>query len=321
MSNELVVIENVELVPFFTRGDQVDVILEAIAKEARSHVPDVSTRKGREAIKAMVTKVTKSKTYLESKGKDLAAEYKEIPKKIDENRKKTRDFLTELQAEIRKPLTEWEEEQERLEAERIAAEAAEKLRAQIESDHEIALLMNEKFDRELAERLAEEERQRAEAERIAEEQRKEREEQIRREAQEAAERKAKQDAERIEREKAEAIARAEQAERDRVAAEERAKVEAELAEKRRIEAEAKAKRDAAEAAERARLAEIQRQADEAKRVEDEAKAREANKQHKAKVNNEMLAAFVAAGLAEDQAKLAVTALAKGEIPHVGKIIY
>lgn len=108
MSTELLVIEKLELVPFFTKGDLLDDTLEKIKAEAMAHVPDVSTLKGRNAIKANVTKVTKSKTFLEGHGKDLAAEYKLIPKAIDANRKKSRDFLTALVDEIREPLTAWE---------------------------------------------------------------------------------------------------------------------------------------------------------------------------------------------------------------------
>lgn len=108
MSNELLVIEKLELVPFFTKGDQLDDTLENIAKELRAHVPDVSTLKGRNAIKANVTKGTKAKTFLEGHGKDLSAEYKAIPKVIDANRKKSRDFFTALIEEIREPLTAWE---------------------------------------------------------------------------------------------------------------------------------------------------------------------------------------------------------------------
>ena len=36
--------------PFFTEGKDLDETLEAIAVEARKHVPDVSTDKGRKAI-------------------------------------------------------------------------------------------------------------------------------------------------------------------------------------------------------------------------------------------------------------------------------
>ncbi|MGE9627905.1 hypothetical protein ACQP3I_31740, partial [Escherichia coli] len=73
--------------------------------------------------------------------------------------------------EVRRPLTEWEAEQERIKAEEamnaMHVEALEmnikfdqELAAKFEADHEMALLMNDAFDREVAEKKAEAERQR-----------------------------------------------------------------------------------------------------------------------------------------------------------------
>lgn len=46
-----------QVCPIFTTKEQLDPIIEAIEKEARSLVPDVSTRKGRDAIASMAHKV------------------------------------------------------------------------------------------------------------------------------------------------------------------------------------------------------------------------------------------------------------------------
>lgn len=119
MSKELIVLEKLELIPFFTKGDNVDALLEQIKLEAEAHVPDASTKKGREEIKANVTKITKSKTYLEKHGKELAAEYKAIPKQIDANRKKVKDFLNEVQDNARLALTEYEDRKKEFEAEQL----------------------------------------------------------------------------------------------------------------------------------------------------------------------------------------------------------
>ena len=153
MPNELLVLEKVEMVPFFTKGQNVKDVLSAIEEEALSFVPDVTTAKGRAAIKAMVTKVTKSKTYLEKHGKDLAAEYKAIPKVIDANRREVKDRLTTIAEAVRAPLTQYEAEQAEIERLNL-----------VEADHEIGLLLNEKYDKERAEhieqeRKAEEDRQ------------------------------------------------------------------------------------------------------------------------------------------------------------------
>lgn len=304
MSNEILVIEKVEIVPFFTAGAGVDATLEAIAKEVRSHVPDVSTTKGRDAIKATVTKVVKSKTFLESKGKELAAEYKEIPKRIDANRKKAKDFLTELQAEIRKPLTDWEDEQARIAEQKRLDEEFEKLKAQIEFDHEIAILLNEKFDRDLAEQLAEQAK--LEAERLAklEVERIERENKIRIEA-----------AAKAEREKLEAIALAKQAELYRIESEKRAKFEAEQAEIRRIEAAKQAEINAQLAAEKARADEIAKQQAIKAAEEAEQKRKEANVKHVSMIRTQAKESIMALGFTEDDAKKLVLAINNGLVAN------
>lgn len=86
----------------------LDPYLQKIREEIDSFVPDVTTRKGREAIASIAYKVARSKTVLDNVGKDLVAELKEIPKKIDAERKRMRDTLDAWQEEVRRPLTEWQ---------------------------------------------------------------------------------------------------------------------------------------------------------------------------------------------------------------------
>ncbi|WLP44734.1 hypothetical protein Q7A27_18985 [Raoultella ornithinolytica] len=54
---DLVVIEKKNAMAVFTNNDQLDPLIEAIEKEARSLVPDVTTKKGRDAIASMAHKV------------------------------------------------------------------------------------------------------------------------------------------------------------------------------------------------------------------------------------------------------------------------
>ncbi|AMX04546.1 hypothetical protein A0R60_0232 [Enterobacter asburiae] len=193
---DLVVIEKQNAMAVFTTKEQLDPIIEAIEKEARSLVPDVSTRKGRDAIASMAHKVARSKTYIDNAGKDLVAELKALPKQIDESRRIVRERLDALKDEVRRPLTEWEAEQERIKAEEamnaLHAEALEmneefdrQRAAQIEADHEMALLMNDKFDRD-----------REEQRRLAEQAQRERDEKLQREAAEKATRDAEEKANR-----------------------------------------------------------------------------------------------------------------------------
>ncbi|HGV4707869.1 TPA: hypothetical protein ACNG72_005418, partial [Klebsiella pneumoniae] len=315
---DLVVIEKKNAMAVFTNNDQLDPLIEAIEKEARSLVPDVTTKKGRDAIASMAHKVARSKTYIDNAGKDLVAELKALPKQIDESRRVVRERLDALKDEVRRPLTEWEAEQERIKAEEamnaLHAEALamnedfdRQLAARIESDHEMALLMNDAFDREQADKAAEAERQR-----IAHE------EEVKRLAAAAAAREVEQRAQR-EREEAahrEAVlkAQAEQAERDRIAAEQKAEAEKKAAveaERRKAQEEADRIRREAEQREQARLAEEKRKADEQAR-------READVKHRKAVGTEIVKALMAnTSLTRDQAIEVLTAVKDGRIPHTG----
>ncbi|MGE3011828.1 hypothetical protein ACNSPN_10080 [Klebsiella pneumoniae] len=315
---DLVVIEKKNAMAVFTNNDQLDPLIEAIEKEARSLVPDVTTKKGRDAIASMAHKVSRSKTYIDNAGKDLVAELKALPKQIDESRRVVRERLDALKDEVRRPLTEWEAEQERIKAEEamnaLHAEALamnedfdRRLAARIESDHEMALLMNDAFDREQAEKKAEAERQR-----IA------REEEIKRLAEEKAKREAAEQAQReidaaAARER-EAILAKERAEREQREAAERAEREKQAAveaERRKAQEEADRIRREAEQRELARLAEEKRKADEQAR-------READVKHRKAVGTEIVKALLAnTSLTRDQAIEVLTVVKDGRIPHTG----
>ena len=326
---DLVVIEKKNAMAVFTNNDQLDPLIEAIEKEARSLVPDVTTKKGRDAIASMAHKVARSKTYIDNAGKDLVAELKALPKQIDESRRVVRERLDALKDEVRRPLTEWEAEQDRIKAEEamnaLHAEALamneefdRQLAARIESDHEMALLMNDAFDREQAEKKAEAERQRIareeEIKRQAEEKAKrEAEEKHRVELEASAGREAEERAakERAERERIEAQQRAE---RDRIAAEQKAEADKQAAieaERRKAQEEADRIRREAEQREQSRLAEEKRKADEQAR-------READVKHRKAVSVEVVKALMAnTTLTRDQAIEVLTAVKDGRIPHTG----
>ncbi|MBK2673168.1 hypothetical protein FKL07_23290 [Citrobacter freundii] len=313
---DLVVIEKSSAMAVFTNNEQLDPIIEKIEKEARSLVPDVSTKKGRDAIASMAHKVARSKTYIDNAGKDLVAELKALPKQIDESRRIVRERLDALKDEVRRPLTEWEAEQERIKAEEAAKIKAEEDRKKFESDHEIALLMNEAFDRELAEKKAEEERQRIAHE---EELKRQAAEQAKREAEEkaaaelAAAKKREEDAIAA-RAQAELLAkqaqeRAEQEAKDAAAKAEAEKKAAIEAEQRKAQEEADRIKREAEAKEEARLADE-------KRIADEKAKREADVKHRKAVGTEIVNALTAnTSISCDQAIEVLKALMDGLVPR------
>lgn len=313
---DLVVIEKSSAMAVFTNNEQLDPIIEKIEKEARSLVPDVSTKKGRDAIASMAHKVARSKTYIDNAGKDLVAELKALPKQIDESRRIVRERLDALKDEVRRPLTEWEAEQERIKAEEAAKIKAEEDRKKFESDHEIALLMNDKHDREVAEKKAEAERQRIAHE---EELKRQAAEQAKREAEEkaaaelAAAKKREEDAIAA-RAQAELLAkqaqeRAEQEAKDAAAKAEAEKKAAIEAEQLKAQEEADRIKREAEAKEAARLAEE-------KRIADEKAKRESDVKHRKAVDTEIVNALTAnTSISRDQAIEVLKALMDGLVPR------
>lgn len=310
---DLVVIEKQNAMAVFTTKEQLDPLIEKIEKEARSLVADVSTKKGRDAIASMAHKVARSKTYIDNAGKDLVTELKALPKQIDESRRIVRERLDALKDEVRRPLTEWEAEQERIKQEEEARIAAEALAKQVEADHEIALLMDREFDR-----------QREEARIKAEQEQREREEKLKHEAAETArleaEQKAQAEREAAARRELELKMQAEQAERARIEAEQRAEREKKEAaeraerekqaaidaEKRRAQEEADRIRREAEAKEAARIAEQQR-------IAAEEAARAADVEHRRTINRRVISQLVEQGVPEEFAKASLVAIASGKI--------
>lgn len=313
---DLVVIEKSSAMAVFTNNEQLDPIIEKIEKEARSLVPDVSTKKGRDAIASMAHKVARSKTYIDNAGKDLVAELKALPKQIDESRRIVRERLDALKDEVRRPLTEWEAEQERIKAEEAAKIKAEEDRKRFESDHEIALLMNEKHDREAKEKAEEAERQRIAHE---EELKRQAAEQAKREAEEkaaaelAAAKKREEDAIAA-RAQAELLAkqaqeRAEQEAKDAAAKAEAEKKAAIEAEQRKAQEEADRIKREAEAKEAARLTEE-------KHIADEKAKREADVKHRKAVGTEIVNALTAnTSISREQAIEVLKALMDGLVPR------
>lgn len=313
---DLVVIEKANALTVFKSADQIEEILAKVEREVMSFVPDVTTAKGRKEIASLAYRVSQTKSYLDGLGKDLVADLKEIPKLIDANRKTVRDRLDALRDKARQPFTEWEAEQERIKAEEQARIKAEEDRKRFESDHEIALLMNEKHDREAKEKAEEAERlciaHEEELKRQAAEQAK-REAEAKAAAELAAAKKREEDAIAA-KAQAELLAkqereRAEQEAKDAAAKAEAEKQAAVADEQRKAQEEADRIKREAEAKEAARLAEE-------KRIADEKTAREADVKHRKAVGTEIVNALTAnTSISREQAIEVLKAMMDGLVPR------
>ena len=135
----LIEANKLEVTKLFTPAG-MDAILQEIKSKATAFVPDMETDDGRKEIAAMAYKVARSKTLIDNIGKDLVSEWKKKAKTIDAHRKTARDFLDNLKDEIRRPLTEYEEEQKRIEAEKLEREK-EKVNARIRSLLELNVIL------------------------------------------------------------------------------------------------------------------------------------------------------------------------------------
>ena len=349
---ELQVLEqNVIVQAFATQGGSL-LLVDRIAEEVRKHVPDVTTKKGRDAIGSLAAKVSKSKTIAEKYAKDLVAEEKARIKLVDDDRIQFVKRMDALRDEILAPRDAWEQ----AEKDRVAkhehhiatirmvsalATAADSEWTALTIKEAIETLENRVIDSSFEEyeeqaKLAKFEtlevlrkaliaREKYEAEqvelerlRIAEQQRiqQEREAQIAREAAEKAtreaEEKARFEAERVQREKAES----EQREARLKAEKEAALLREEQLKQQAIEREKQAEIDRQNAieAERKRIEQEAQAKAEAERKAEE--ARLANVEHRKQICSEALKGLTDLGLSVDQGKAVLNAINKGLVPHV-----
>ncbi|HHH0797412.1 TPA: hypothetical protein ACPZO8_003621 [Yersinia enterocolitica] len=285
-------------------------------RQAVNEVPDVTTAKGRARIASLAASASRSKTAIEKPGREYLRHLKEQPKIIEAELRRFVIECDEIRDETRRPLTEWEAEQERLKLEAEAKKKAEELAAEIEVAHEMALLMNDAFDRDAKAKADEIERLRKAheefiAQQAAEKAKREVEEKAKRdiEAAEQRERDAKLAQERAEQTAKDAAAKAERDAKELAERVGREKQEAIDAEKRKAQQEAERVQREAKQKEDVRLAEE-------KRVADEAAARAANEAHRKTVGTAVVNGLIEhAGLTREQAIATLCAIKDSKIPH------
>lgn len=98
-----------------------DALFAFIEAEVEAFEPDVTTAKGRDAIKALAFKITRTKTAVESARLRLTEEWREKIKAVNAGGTPIKEKLEALAKSARAPLTAWEEAEEKREAECKAA--------------------------------------------------------------------------------------------------------------------------------------------------------------------------------------------------------
>lgn len=279
----------------------VKALLDRIAAEVRGTKRDISTAAGREQIRSLAYKLARSKVALDKAGQELTEEWRTKTAAVNAERKTIRDFMDALADEVRKPLTDWEnEEKERVAGHEraLAAMVEAPGYGAVETAAELELRLS--YLRSYPPRDWREFAQRAADTLAAEIDRTERllAAAVKREA-EAAE---------LARLRAEAAERARQeAERQRV--EHEARIAAEAAERARREAEEKAAREARAAEEKA---EAERRAAAKLQAELEARQREAEERAAAAERARAAAEARAKAEAEEAARRAEAARVAAE---------
>lgn len=335
----------------FTDPKAFNQFFNRVKETASIPSPNVATHAGREEIRKMASKVTRTKTALEAARKKLTEEWRRKTAEVNEAGKEITQRLDALAKEVRKPLTDWED------ADRLRQEQCEKTLEWIRSSAIVSLddtaeavqargmevwkveITEDRFKdlydtaveaknaaiaslKAAMDRLKIEEKEKAELEALrAEKAEREAREEAEREQRERAEREAEQA--RLDKEREEQAARLEQERIDLAAreAEERARREAEEEAQRKIdEANERARKAEAEAeAERKRIAD-QKAAEEAekRRLEEEQRVRETDADHRAKVAADAVDAIVkVSGITKKAAGIVVLAIIAGEVPNVG----
>lgn len=313
---ELFKFEEKTVLQCFARKGGLDLLLGDVKALIKLFDHDMSTAGSRAKTASLAHKVAKFKTKIDGLGKDLVADWKTKAKAVDANRKSMRDALDELKIEARKPLDDWEAEQAKIEADKQAIIAAQKLAAEKEYDHEIAVLLDRERDRLKQEKIDELARIAAAAKQKEELDRKERDDRIAKEVAAQVREKEKQKRIKLENDSKKAALVAKERAHE-------AKVALDNAEADRIAAEAKAKQDSIDAEKRQEQAvkdteeRIKLQAKAAKDAADAAlKAREADQNKKKERNNRLLDGMVKIGISEAHGKELITAIYRGKFPDL-----
>lgn len=96
----------------FAAGGAKDIL--AKLRETVMAVPvDISTEKGRKAVKSLVHKIARSKTALDGLGKELGDKLRAQLNPILDERRQIRDGCDALAETVRQPLTDWEASEEK----------------------------------------------------------------------------------------------------------------------------------------------------------------------------------------------------------------
>lgn len=97
----------------FTDATMADALFQQIEAEIAAHVPDLSTGVGRKAIASLAYKVAQTKTAIDGAGAALNEDANKRIAAVNAERRRFKAKLQEMQDRARKPLDDWEADEER----------------------------------------------------------------------------------------------------------------------------------------------------------------------------------------------------------------
>lgn len=93
----------------FTNEDEFEKLYAQVKEAVDKHIPDLTTKGGRDAIASTAYKVSRTKTALIAQGKKLTEGWRDQTKKVNAACNTIEERLDTLRDDVRKPLTEWED--------------------------------------------------------------------------------------------------------------------------------------------------------------------------------------------------------------------
>lgn len=135
-------------IDFFTEPKNVKPIIQQVQNEALSLVPNVKTKAGRDEIGSTALKVSKSRKAIVEAIERSVADLKSQVQAATEVKKLVESELNETRRQVLQPRNEWQEEQDRIEAERVA-----EIKTRIENIQAIGNYTDSETKDELANRI------------------------------------------------------------------------------------------------------------------------------------------------------------------------
>ncbi|MBB3144888.1 chromosome segregation ATPase [Phyllobacterium trifolii] len=101
----------------FTNDEEFEKLYSAVKEAVSKHVPDTSTKTGRDAVKSLAYKVAQTKVALVKQGKALTEGWRNQTTKVNAACNTIEERLDALRDEVRKPVDDWEKiEEDRVDA-------------------------------------------------------------------------------------------------------------------------------------------------------------------------------------------------------------